>query len=120
MALLAEAGPNGGHGGGESPVCVKNYASGDNVTNRVDPALGERKFNPASVRIVIDKYGKVKHVHVISAFPEQSKAITDALLQWEFRPYRVNGEPVEVETGILFGASPRPIKKPSQTAAVAD
>ena len=55
----------------------------------------------------------MKHVHVISAFSEQSKTITDALLQWEFRPYRVNGQPVEVETGILFGAMTQPQKRTS-------
>jgi Gram-negative bacterial TonB protein C-terminal len=66
--------------------------------------------NRLQSRIVIDKYGKVKHVHVISAFPDQAKAITDALLQWEFRPYKRNDEPVEVETGIMFGKAPMPWK----------
>ena len=90
-----------------APVCVKNYAKGDNVLQRVDPVITDRKFNPIPVRIIIDRYGKVKHVHVISAFPEQAKTITDALLQWEFKPYKQNGQPVEVETGIMFGNAPR-------------
>jgi hypothetical protein len=93
-----------------APVCIKNYATGDNVLQRVDPVMTDRKFNPIPVRIVIDRYGKVKHVHVISAFPDQAKAITDALLQWEFRPYKQNGEPIEVETGIMFGRAPMPTK----------
>jgi hypothetical protein len=61
------------------------------------------------VRIIIDKEGRVKHIHFLSAFPDQAKAISDALGQWRFKPYRVNGKVVEVETGILFGrpASPR-------------
>jgi len=29
------------------------------------------------------KEGEVKHIHFLSAFPDQAKAITDALLQWE-------------------------------------
>lgn len=89
-----------------APVCIKNYASGDNVLQKVDPVFTDRKFNPVPVRIIIDKYGKVKYVHVISAFADQTRAITDALLRWEFRPYRVNGKAVEVETGILFGRHP--------------
>jgi hypothetical protein len=89
-------------------VCVKNFAVGDNVLHKVDPVFTDRKFNPVPVRIVIDKYGKVKYVHVISAFPDQTRAITDALLQWEFRPYRVNGKAVEVETGITFGGRRMP------------
>ncbi len=90
-----------------APVCIKNYAAGDNVLQRVEPVMADRKFNPIPVRIIIDRYGKVKHVHVISAFPEQAKVITDALLQWEFKPYKQNGKPVEVETGIMFGNAPR-------------
>jgi hypothetical protein len=115
MQLPGDAGPSAGHGGGAHPVCVKNYASGDNVLQRVEPVLTGHKFNPVPVRIIIDKYGKVKHVHVISAFSDQSKAITDALLQWEFRPYRMNGEPVEVETGIMFGSTPQPRKLQANT-----
>jgi hypothetical protein len=92
------------------PVCVKNYATTTNVTHRVDPILTDRKFNPIPVRLIIDRYGKVKHVHVVSAFPEQAKAITDALLQWEFKPYKRNGEPIEVETGIMFGKAQMPTR----------
>jgi hypothetical protein len=97
----------------KDPVCVKNYASGDNILQRVEPVFAARRFNPVPVRLIIDRYGKVKHVHVLSAFPDQTKAIMDALLQWEFRPYKVNGEPVEVETGIMFGSAPQQQRKAS-------
>jgi len=90
------------------PVCIKDYARDENVIARVDPVFSERRFNAIPIRIIIDKAGKVKHIHFLSAFPEQAKAITDALGQWRFRPYLRNGEPVEVETGILFGYTPRP------------
>jgi hypothetical protein len=118
MVLPEQTGPATGRGGGDLPVCVKDYASGENVMNRVNPVFAEQKFNPIPVRLVIDKNGRVKHVHVISAFSEQSKTITDALLQWEFRPYRLNGKPVEVETGILFGAMPQPQKRTSANPAI--
>jgi hypothetical protein len=107
MTLPAEVGPISGRGGGEVPVCIKDYARDENVLERVDPVIGERSFNPAPVRIIIDKQGKVKHIHFLSAFPDQVKAITDALFQWRFRPYLRDGKPVEVETGIMFGRPPR-------------
>lgn len=91
---------------GDVPVCVKNYASPENVLERVDPIFSERRFNPIPVRVIIDKAGKVKHIHFLSAFPDQAKTITDALQQWKFKPYLRGGEPVEVETGILFGRAP--------------
>jgi len=93
-------------GGQAVPVCIKDYASGDNVLTRVDPVLTERRFNSIPVRIIIDKEGNVRHIHFLSAFPDQAKAITGALQQWKFRPYLRDGKPVEVETGILFGTNP--------------
>jgi hypothetical protein len=103
MKLPAEAGVAIGAGGGGVPVCMKDYARGENLITRVNPVFTEHKFNPVPVRIVIDKTGKIKHIHILSAFPDQSQAITDALSKWEFKPYRKDGQPVEVETGILFG-----------------
>jgi len=105
MKLPMEADLVSGTGGGNSPVCIKDYATDENMINKVDPVLGEGRFNPIPVRIIIDKGGNVKNVHFLSAFPEQSKTIQDALLQWKFKPYLQDGQPVEVETGIMFGHS---------------
>jgi hypothetical protein len=116
MTLPAEAGPISGRGGGDVPVCIKDYASGENVLERVDPVFGQRRFNPVPVRIIIDKQGKVKHIHFLSAFPDQVKVITDALFQWRFRPYSREGKSLEVETGIMFGRAPRPAASPASQA----
>ena len=89
------------------PVCIKGYASAENILERVDPRFSEQKYNQIPVRVIIDREGKVKHIHFLSAFPAQSQAISAALAQWRFKPYRRNGEPVEVETGMLFGRAPR-------------
>ena len=107
MILPAEAGPISGRGGDAFPVCIKDYAREENLIEREDPVFTERRFNPVPVRIIIDKEGKVKHIHFLSAFPDQAKAISDALSQWRFRPYLRDGKPVEVETGIMFGHAPR-------------
>ncbi|MGA8809046.1 MAG: energy transducer TonB [Thermoanaerobaculia bacterium] len=95
----------------DAPLCVADYAEAANITYKVDPIWTEQKFNAIPVRLIIDKAGKVRHVHVISAFPSQAKAITEALLQWRFKPYLREGQPVEVETGVMFGMAPR--AKPS-------
>jgi hypothetical protein len=92
----------------DAPLCVKDFATPDTVMEREDPAFSEARFNPVPVRIVIDKEGKVKHIHFLSAFPEQAKSIADALSQWRFKPYLVSGQPVELETGLLFGRPARP------------
>jgi hypothetical protein len=107
MNLPREAGAISGTGGGDVPLCLKDYARDENIVEREDPVFTERRFNPVPVRIIIDKEGKVKHIHFLSAFPDQSKAIADALAQWRFRPYLRDGQPLEVETGIMFGRAPR-------------
>jgi hypothetical protein len=94
-------------GGGDQPVCLANYAIPANILHREDPLFSEHKYNPIPVRVIIDREGKVKHIHFLSAFPAQSQAITTALMQWQFKPYLRDGQPVEVETGILFGRAPR-------------
>jgi len=67
--------------------------------------LTQQRYNPIPVRIIIDKAGKVRHIHFLSAYPDQQKVISDALKQWQFRPYERNGQRLEVETGVMFGAA---------------
>lgn len=117
MELPAETDPRTGTGGGSVPICIADYAREENIIARVDPILTDRTFNPVPVRIVIDRTGKVKHIHFLSAFPNQAKVITDALTHWKFKPYRRNGQPVEVETGIMFGRAPRPATLASENQA---
>jgi len=106
MSFLAEANPGAGAGGTAAPVCVRNYATAENVIERVDPVFIEHKFNPVPLRVIIDREGTVRYIHFLSAFPDQAKAITEALAHWKFRPYLQDGKPVEVETGIMFGRVP--------------
>lgn len=103
LKLPKESSPTEGTGGDGVPVCIKDYASDGTVIERVDPVFSQPRFNPVPVRIVIDKRGRVKHIHFLSAFPDQRQAIGDALSRWRFKPYLRNGRPVEVETGIMFG-----------------
>ncbi|MFZ3341701.1 MAG: energy transducer TonB [Terriglobales bacterium] len=108
LKLPSDTSPTGGTGGGDFPVCIKDYANDDNLISRVEPVFPERRFNPVPVRIIIARDGKVKHIHVISAFPEQAAAVMDALKGWKFKPYLRDGHPFEVETGIVFGRASYP------------
>ncbi len=92
-----------------APQCIANYAAGASVLAHTDPVPYAQKYNPIPVRLIIGTDGKVRHVHVLSAFPDQAKSITDALLQWRFKP-----RDREVETGILFGGNGR---EPTPNAA---
>jgi hypothetical protein len=114
MTLPAEADPRRGEGGGRVPICIKDYAQGDHLIAHVDPILTDHRFTAVPVRIIIDKRGKVRHIHFLSAFADQASAIADALHQWRFKPYLKDGQPVEVETGIMFGRAPPPLAPASR------
>jgi hypothetical protein len=85
----------------DAPACVSDYAR-DNVLAKTTPGFAQR-YNTIPVRMIIDAEGKVRHIHLLSAFPEQSQAILTALREWRFKPYFANGKPVTVETGLVFG-----------------
>ena len=88
------------------PPCVKDYAAGDNILHKVDPLPAGPKFVPIPVRIIVGADGSVKHVHVIRATEDQRRGIEDALYQWKFKPYEINGRPSPVETGLVFKFTP--------------
>jgi hypothetical protein len=85
-----------------APLCVKDYAVTENLLHRIEPAEVGPRFRPIPVRIVIDSEGNVKHIHVIHASDDQRRNIEEALRQWKFRPPRVDGRAVEIETGLLL------------------
>lgn len=84
-----------------APACVNDYAR-DHVVAKTTPQFAQR-YNTIPVRVIIDAEGKVRHIHLLSAFPEQSQAILTALRDWRFQPYMVDGKAAEVETGLVFG-----------------
>lgn len=108
VARPATAPGHEGTGATAAPPCLKDYASADHILERVEPVLGEPRFNSIPVRIIIDPQGYVRHIHFLRAFPDQARAITDALRRWRFKPYLLDGKPAEVETGIVFGRRTAP------------
>ena len=50
---------------------------------------------------LISKEGTVKSLQVISGPKELQIAALDAVKQWTYRPYLLNGEPTEVDTTIM-------------------
>jgi protein TonB len=48
----------------------------------------------------ISKNGTIENLHVLSGHPMLAPAALDAVKQWRYKPYILNGEPVEVETQV--------------------
>jgi len=71
--------------------------------NPVYPQMAKiaRVQGPVVLAAIIGKDGSIQNLHVIStASPLLNQAAMDAVKEWRYRPYILNGEPVEVDTQI--------------------
>jgi protein TonB len=49
---------------------------------------------------IISRNGSIENLHVVSGHPLLISAAIDAVKQWRYRPYLLDGMPVEIETNI--------------------
>jgi periplasmic protein TonB len=84
------------------------------VSSGVQSGLLVRKVNPTYpplarqariqgtviLQAEISKDGNIQNLQLISGHPMLAPAAIEAVKQWKYRPYLLNGEPVEVETTI--------------------
>jgi protein TonB len=68
------------------------------------PALAKlaRIQGAVVLRAVIGKQGTIENLQAVGGPPLLIKAAVEAVRQWRYRPYRLNGEPVEVDTQITI------------------
>jgi protein TonB len=52
------------------------------------------------LRAVISKDGSIENLTLVSGHPMLAPAAIDAVKQWKYKPYLLNGEPVEVDTEV--------------------
>jgi protein TonB len=52
------------------------------------------------IEATIDKEGKVTNLKVLRGDPVLAHAALEAVRQWRYKPYYLDGEPVEIETQI--------------------
>jgi protein TonB len=75
------------------------------LLRKVDPqypslARQARIQGTVVLQAVIGKDGSVQNLRVISGHPMLIQSAVDAVKQWLYKPYYLNGEPIEVETQI--------------------
>ena len=76
------------------------------VLKRVQPrypsqALQMRIQGPVQLQATITKDGDIANLKIVSGDAVLAKAAQDAVKQWKYKPYYLNGEPVQIETQIL-------------------
>jgi protein TonB len=57
------------------------------------------------LRAVISRTGAIENLQAIDGHPMLVGAALDAVRQWRYRPYILNGDPVEVETQVTVNFS---------------
>ena len=65
-------------------------------------ALDLRVEGSVELMATISKTGDITHVKVLSGDSQLSKAAADAVKQWKYKPYLLNGEPVEIQTQVTI------------------
>ncbi len=99
-----------------TPVAVPKVATPQRVrvSAGVTSGLLIRKVNPVYpplarqariqgqvlLRAQISKDGSIENLQLISGHPMLVQSALDAVKQWRYKPYLLNGEPVEVDTEI--------------------
>jgi protein TonB len=101
---------------GSVPVSVPKVATPDRVrvSQGVSEGLLQHKVMPqypplarqariqgqVVLQAIIGKDGKIENLQVVRGHPMLNASAIDAVKQWRYKPYMLNGQPTEVETVI--------------------
>jgi protein TonB len=118
MPEIATAGagappPNlvGGEGSAPRPVLqslnISQGVSQGLLLKKVQPVYPRSALNLKIEGIVelmatIAKTGAISQVKILSGDSQLARAASDAVKQWKYKPYLLNGEPVEIQTQVTI------------------
>jgi protein TonB len=76
-----------------------------NLINKVEPPYPQMAKiahvqGDVVLQALISKQGTIENLRAVSGHPILIQAAMDAVKQWRYKPYLLNGDPVEVETTI--------------------
>lgn len=87
------------------PNMVSQGISGGLLERKVQPiypveARSKRLQGPVVLQAVIDEFGNVRNLRTVSGDSILARAAMDAVRQWHYQPYRLNGQAVKTPTQI--------------------
>jgi periplasmic protein TonB len=87
-------------------VRVSQGVSQGLIIRRIQPAYPPlarqaRIQGTVILHALISKDGSIENLTLVSGHPMLAPAAIEAVKQWKYKPYLLNGEPVEVETEVL-------------------
>lgn len=95
------------------PVRVGSRVMANKLVHQVDPEIpgqpgSSRPLVQFILSIVIDKNGEVQRVEVLQgdeAHPPSNSAVADAVKQWRYEPFLLDGKPTPVKTTVFLRLS---------------
>jgi len=87
------------------PVAVKAEIMQKQIVNKVPPAYPQeakvkRVQGTVKLDAIVNKKGEVEQLKVLSGPKELQQSSLDAVRQWTYKPFLLNGDPVDVRTSI--------------------
>jgi protein TonB len=101
----------GGEGSAPTPVLqslnISQGVSQGLLLKKVQPlyprtALTMRIEGSVELLATIAKSGEISQVKVLRGDSQLTRAATDAVKQWKYKPYLLNGQPVEIQTQVTI------------------
>ena len=128
LALRMEVSAPVVQGGGQSasgkPVRIAGGVIAGNIVIKIAPVYPQEAKDAGIsgtvvLHAIIGKEGAVESLAVVSGPKELQTAALDAVKQWRYHPYLLNGEPTAVDTTIMVhfsleGSNPEPGSAPNQ------
>jgi outer membrane biosynthesis protein TonB len=103
VQVPADATNNAVPGSKDRPIIVSSGVMASLILHRVDPVYPEDAkgvSGPVVMMTTIDDKGKIAALSVVTGPEKLRGAVWDAVKQWTFKPYLLNGRPVYVKTQI--------------------
>jgi hypothetical protein len=88
----------------DEPMRVSSGVMLARILKKVDPIFpaGVNCSGSFVARAIVDKTGQIRDLKILLGRPSVREITANAVRQCIFRPYLVNGNPVEVETNIVL------------------
>jgi periplasmic protein TonB len=111
MAKPADASIAGGVSPSSQPLTIPSAVSESLVTKRTEPvypSVARQSKVAGKVQLLasVGKDGSVTQVKALSGDPRLVPAAEDAVRQWKYKPYAVNGQPVAFDTEVTVTFTP--------------
>ena len=106
--LIYDPGPHGWYSGPCGCIALRvSHIRKATLLNRVDPqyppsARQAGIYGPVVIHAIIDREGILQDIEVLSGPQQLRAAAVEAVRQWRYQPYQLDGYTVEVETTITI------------------